>query len=98
MISYAPFFKTLKDRGITQYELLHMGVSGRLISSIKNNKSITASSINKLCMLLKCTPNDIIEIIPTDDELTELRSKRRPSYRQDLHKKPLKSDRKLIEP
>ncbi|MBQ6148116.1 MAG: helix-turn-helix domain-containing protein, partial [Oscillospiraceae bacterium] len=57
MISYAPFFKTLKDRGITQYELLHMGVSGRLISSIKNNKSITASSINKLCMLLKCTPN-----------------------------------------
>ncbi len=98
MISYAPFFKTLKDRNISQYELLHMGVNERLMNYIKNNKNITVRSINKICILLGCTPNDILEIIPTEEELADLRSKRQSSYRQDLHKKPLKSDRKLIEP
>jgi len=95
MISYAPFYRTLKDRNISQYELIHMGVDVRLISYIKKNKNITVKSINKLCLLLNCTPNDILEIIPTEAEMEALKKMRRPSHREDLHKGPLKSDLKL---
>ena len=97
MISYAPFYRTLKDRNISQYELIHMGINERLINYIKKNRNITAESINKLCLLLNCTPNDILEIIPSEPELEALKKMRRPSHRQDLHKKPLKSDMKLLD-
>ena len=46
MISYTPFYRTLKDRNISQYELIHMGVDVRLISYIKKNKNITVKSIS----------------------------------------------------
>ncbi|ODR34587.1 helix-turn-helix domain-containing protein [Eisenbergiella tayi] len=61
MISYVPFWKTLKDKKVTQYQLVQkLGVSKGLIYRIKKNDVITTHSINKLCSILDCNVEDII--------------------------------------
>ncbi len=64
MISYEPLWKTMKDRGVTQYALIYkMGVSAYTITNLKRNKSITINTLEKLCKALQCTPNEIVEFI-----------------------------------
>ncbi len=61
MISYEPLWKTLKKKGISQYELINMGVDRKTMDGLRHNRNITALTIDKLCNLLDCTPNDILE-------------------------------------
>ncbi|MBR0418605.1 MAG: helix-turn-helix transcriptional regulator [Erysipelotrichaceae bacterium] len=61
MISYEPLWKTLKKKGISQYELINMGVDRKTMDGLRHNRNITAVTIDKLCNLLDCTPNDILE-------------------------------------
>ena len=62
VISYEPLWKTMKDRGITTYTLIYKkGFSAYTIMNLKRNKSITMNTLEKLCDVLECTPNDIIE-------------------------------------
>ena len=61
--------KELSNRGYTSTKLR----KGKIISEgtmqhIRNGKSITIETLNIICLLLRCKPNDIIEIIPTDEE------------------------------
>ena len=61
MISYDPLGKTMKDRGVTKYTLIYkMGFSAYTITNLKRNKSITTNTLEKLCRVLNCTPNDVI--------------------------------------
>lgn len=62
MISYKPLWKTMKERGVTTYTLIYKhGFSAYTITNLKRNKSITMNTLEKLCAVLKCTPNEIIE-------------------------------------
>ena len=64
MISYAPLWKTMKEKGVTTYTLIYkVGFSAYTITNLKRNKSITVNTMEKLCSVLKCTPNDIVEFI-----------------------------------
>ena len=66
MISYAPLWKTMKDKKVTTYTLIYKhGMSAYTITNLKRNKSITMNTLEKLCKILECTPNDIVEF--TDD-------------------------------
>lgn len=61
MISYEPLWKTMKDRGITTYTLIYKnGISAYTITNLKRNKSITMNTLEKLCTILNCTPNEIV--------------------------------------
>ena len=61
MISYDPLWQTMKDRGVTTYTLIYkMGFSAYNITNLKRNKSITMNTLEKLCKVLQCTPNDIV--------------------------------------
>ena len=61
MISYEPFYKTLKEKGITTYKLINSyGISRSLIDRLKHNKPITTVTINDLCIILDCDVNDIL--------------------------------------
>ena len=64
MISFKPLWKTLKAKRITQYQLIEMGIDRRTMNWLRQNKNVTVLTIDKLCTLLKCTPNDVIEILP----------------------------------
>lgn len=62
MISYGPLWKTMEKRGVTKYTLIYkMGFSAYTITNLKRNKSITMNTMEKLCKVLQCTPNDIVE-------------------------------------
>lgn len=64
MISYEPFYKTLKKKGITTYKLINSyGLSRSLIDRLKHNKPITTVTINDLCKILDCEISDILVYI-----------------------------------
>lgn len=41
---------------------------GQTIMNIKAGKSITLDTLNKICIMCKLQPGDIVEVIPTDEE------------------------------
>ncbi|HCJ74867.1 helix-turn-helix transcriptional regulator [Roseburia sp. CLA-AA-H204] len=61
MISYAPLWNTMKSKKISQYQLLKMGIDNKTLDGLKHNKNITVLTLEKLCTIIGCTPNDIIE-------------------------------------
>ena len=46
-----------------QYYLLQNGLDNKTLDSLKKGKNITLLTLEKLCKLIDCTPNDIIEFI-----------------------------------
>ena len=63
MIDYSPLWDTLKERGITQYYLLKNGIDNRKLDSLKKNKNITMLTLEKLCTIIGCMPNDVVRFI-----------------------------------
>lgn len=60
MIDYSPLWQTMKARGMTQYQMIQAGVDKKMMERLRKNQNITAVSIEKLCRILDCTPNDIL--------------------------------------
>lgn len=64
MITYEPFYETLKKKGFSTYKLINeYGISRSLIDRLKHNKPITTVTINDLCNILECETSDIIKYI-----------------------------------
>ena len=61
MISYEPFYKTLKNKGISTYKLINQyGLSRSLLDRLKHNKPISTVTLNDLCTFLECNVSDIL--------------------------------------
>ena len=72
MISYKPFFETLKRKNITQYQLIKdYNIRTSLLDKLRNDKNIYVSMLNDLCNMLECDLSDIIEYTP-DKNLSNL--------------------------
>lgn len=70
MISYTPFWKTLKNKGISQYMLTNdYEISKSLLQRMRNNESITLSTVQNLCNILDCNIYEIV--IVTADKAEE---------------------------
>ena len=64
MISYEPFYETLKKKNISTYKLINtFGVSRSLLDRLKHNKPISTVTLNDLCIYLDCNVEDIIKFI-----------------------------------
>lgn len=64
MISYQPLWETMRKRGVTTYTLIYKhGLSAYTITNLRRNKSITINTLERLCTILKCTPNDIVTFV-----------------------------------
>lgn len=62
-ISYDPFWKTIKDKGLNQYILINkMGVRSSLIHELRHDLDIRVSTLSDLCELLECKIEDIVEL------------------------------------
>ena len=62
MITFAPFWRMMKERCITEYDLeYNYGLNPEDISRLKHNHNYTLRSISRLCELLDCKVEDIIE-------------------------------------
>lgn len=68
MITYTPFWKTLKEKGESTYTLIEKyGISSATIDRLRNGKGISTAKINDLCKILNCTVSDIIDYEPDED-------------------------------
>ena len=62
MISYAPFYETLKKKGFTTYKLIQQyGVSRSLLDRLKHDKPLSTVTLNDLCDILDCRVEDILQ-------------------------------------
>lgn len=65
MISYAPLWETMKQKGITTYRLIKdYSFSRGTLDSLKHNRNISTATLNDLCTILSCEVEDVIKFIP----------------------------------
>lgn len=62
VFNYAPLWETMEKKGITQYQLLKSGIDNRTLDSLKKGRNITLITLSRLCRILDCTPNEIVEV------------------------------------
>lgn len=64
-ISYQGAFDRMKEAGITTYRIRKENIlSQSTLQKLREGKPVTTATIERLCLLMKCTPNDIMEIRP----------------------------------
>lgn len=69
MISYAPFWKTIKNSEETTYTLIkNHHISGSTIDKLRKNKPVNTTTINDMCRILNCRVENIMEYIPSDKD------------------------------
>lgn len=77
MINYNPFWLTLKEKNISQYQLIYYwNISSNTLRRMKRNEPISTTTLNELCLILSCSINDILSFEPTPKELTDINAKR----------------------
>lgn len=69
MITYEPFWKTIKQKGESTYSLIEKhGISSATIDRLRKGKGISTAKVNDLCEILNCPVSDIIEYIPDETD------------------------------
>ncbi|MBR2896014.1 MAG: helix-turn-helix transcriptional regulator [Oscillospiraceae bacterium] len=65
MISYAPLWNTMRERGATTYTLEVKGhISSSTIRRLKAGDSVSTNTLDALCKILNCDLPDIIAYCP----------------------------------
>ena len=60
IIDNRPLWDTMRKNGVSQYQLLKGGIDNKTLDSLKKNKNITMVTLEKLCRIVGCTPNDVV--------------------------------------
>lgn len=63
MIVYNRLWDTMALKGVTQYKLITNGISHSTLSRLKKNQTVNTDTLDKLCIILKCNIEDIVEYI-----------------------------------
>lgn len=65
MITYDKLWETMQRKGVTQYRLIkEYNVSPGQIGRLKKNTHCSTRTLDRLCQILDCRIEDIIEFIP----------------------------------
>ena len=68
MIKYDRLWQTLKAKGLSEYQLYtYYNVNRSQINRLRHNKNVEVNTIDKLCNLLQCRVEDIMEHVPDDN-------------------------------
>ena len=63
-ISYQKAFDRMKAEGITTYRIRKEKiVSERTLQNLRDGKPVSTETIERLCLAMNCTPNDVMEIV-----------------------------------
>lgn len=63
MISYDRLWNYMKKNEISQYKILNEGISHSTLTRMKRNQPVRTDTLDKLCSILDCKIEDIIEYI-----------------------------------
>ena len=72
MIKYDPFWKYIKEHGISTYRLINEGINPDVIQRLRSKKNISIKTLNQLCTVLECKVTDILEYVPDEEEDADL--------------------------
>lgn len=67
MISYEKLFTILQEKGLNKNWLRNNGFQASTVDYLIKNKDVRISTINKLCNILDCKPEDIITYTPDEN-------------------------------
>ena len=69
LISYQPFWDTLKESNESSYTLIkNHRISSATIDKLRKNKPVTTTTINDLCRILDCRVENILLYIPSVED------------------------------
>lgn len=60
VLDYTPLWETMRRKNVSQYSLLQAGIDNKTLDSLKKSKNITLLTLEKICAILDCTPNDVV--------------------------------------
>jgi putative transcriptional regulator len=61
--------KSLSDRGFTSSRMRKEKIlSEATMQNLRKGKGITTDTLNTICIILRCQPSDVLEIVPTNEE------------------------------
>ena len=67
MIVYDRLWKTMKEKGVSQYALINRHhVSASQLTRMRRNESVSTHTIEMFCRILSCRVEDIMEYIPEE--------------------------------
>lgn len=68
-VTYSKLWKLLKKKGMKKIELQRKaGISGNILARMGKNEYISMESVEKICYVLNCRTDDILEFIPEGDK------------------------------
>lgn len=68
-IKYTKAFDLMKKKGLTTYQIRKDKIiSEYALQSLRNGKSVSIDTIEKLCTALDCQPGELMEYIPDKEK------------------------------
>lgn len=67
MITYDRLWQTMKEKNISQYKLIKdYGIDKAQLHRLRNNMVVKTLILDRLCRILECKIEDIMEFIPEE--------------------------------
>jgi len=74
-ISYKPLWKLLIDKDLKKKDLCEMaGISPASVTKMGKCGHVTTETLEKICLALDCRVEDIVELLPESEEMSETAS------------------------
>ena len=71
-VSYKRLWKLLIDKDMKKKDLRELaGIGNSTMTKLANNENVTVEVMAKICSSLNCKLDDLIEIIPEEEEILE---------------------------
>ena len=68
MLTYRPFWETLRASGETTYTLVkNHRISSSTIDKLRKDKPLTTTTLNDLCRILGCDVDGVMHYIPSEE-------------------------------
>ena len=65
MLTYDPLWRTLKEKGMSQYRLIKdYGIDKAQLQRLRKNAVVKTLILDNLCRILQCQIQDIVEYHP----------------------------------
>ena len=61
MIVYNKLWNLMKEKSVSQYRLRAEGISNSTLTRLKRNETVSTETLDKLCRVLTCNVEDILE-------------------------------------
>ena len=69
MIRFDPLWRTLKEKNISQYQLIkEHGIDSAQLQRLRENQIVKTMILDTLCAILDCRIEDIIEFVPNEEK------------------------------